>query len=636
MKESASPNSPRHSFDVLNYTLYLNIYNNFLLPYPKSFSATNTITFRVDSTLNSIQLNASQFSLVIDSVALAGKTFSLSGDILTIGLDTTYKPNDTVRVKIYYRHKDVVDGAFYATGGMVFTDCEPEGARKWFPCWDRPSDKAALDLTAKVPASVKLGSNGKLGDSLRVDTSYYYHWVSRDPIATYLMVISAKVGYNLDIVYWPRSSNPSDSIPIVFYWNTGETITSLNNIKTKIIPMTSRYSFLFGEHPFEKNGFATMAPGSGFNWGGMENQTLTSLCPNCWNENLVSHEFAHQWFGDMISPGTWADVWLNEGFATYCESLWFEYTGGYASYKSDINNDASGYLANNPGWPIFNPQWALTTPSISTMFNLEITYYKGACVLHMLRYVLGDSLFFASIKGYATDSNFRMQNSVTDDFIQKINTVSGQNLSWFFDEWLKQSNHPVYQNTYSIDTSAKRVDFKIRQTQKNPLLFTMPVEIRFSFANGPDTTVRVINSAITQQYSFTFTRMPMAAVFDPNNNIVLKVATTVEVTGIRREDIATVRFELDQNYPNPFNSTTHFQFAVPETPQSSAEIANEQLVTLKVFDILGKEVATLLNGEMNPGRYTVQWDAGNLPSGVYLYRLQTGRFAETKKLVLMK
>jgi aminopeptidase N len=248
MKESASPNSPHHSFDVLNYTLYLNIYNNFLLPYPKSFTATNTITFRVDSTLNSIQLNASHFSLLIDSVALAGKTFSLdsSSDILTIGLDTTHKPNDTVQVKIYYHHQDIADDAFYASGGMVFTDCEPEGARRWFPCWDRPSDKATLDLTAKVPASVILGSNGKLVDTVRTADTINYHWVSRDPIATYLMVISAKMGYNLDIVYWPRPSNPSDSIPIVFYWNTGESIASLNNIKTKILPMTSRYSALFG------------------------------------------------------------------------------------------------------------------------------------------------------------------------------------------------------------------------------------------------------------------------------------------------------------------------------------------------------------------------------------------------------
>ena len=83
------------------------------------------------------------------------------------------------------------------------------------------------------------------------------------------------------------------------------------------------YSELFGEHPFEKNGFATL--NNQFVWGGMENQTLTSLCPNCWDEGLISHEFAHQWFGDMITCATWADIWLNEGFATYTEALWLEH-----------------------------------------------------------------------------------------------------------------------------------------------------------------------------------------------------------------------------------------------------------------------------------------------------------------------
>ena len=636
LKEPSSPNSPRHSFDVLNYALNLDLYKNFpSTGGQRTFTASNTVTFRVDSALNLIQLNAVNRSLAIDSILLGGKKKNLThaANILTILLDSTYQASDTVQVKIFYRHNNVVDSAFYVqSDGMVFTDCEPEGARKWFPCWDRPSDKATLDLTAKVPTNVKLGSNGRLVDTTRSGDTLTYHWISRDPIATYLMVVTAKVGYNLDIVYWKKLSNPNDSIPLMFYYNNGE---SVSNIKQRLPLMTTQYSKLFGEHPFEKNGFANIS--SGFVWGGMENQTLTSLQPNGMAyENLVSHEFAHQWFGDMITCGTWADIWLNEGFATYCEALWFEYSGNYASYKNDIVNDANYYLSYNPGWAIYNTNWAVTTPDLYTLFNTAITYDKGACVLHMLRYVLGDSLFFASIKGYATDSNFRLQNAVTDDFIQKINTVSGQNLSWFFDEWLKQPNHPVYQNTYSIDTSAKKVNFKIQQTQKNPPLFTMPVEIRFSFVNGPDTTVRVMNTAISQQYSFAFTRIPTAALFDPNNNIVLKVATTVEVTGFRREDLAAIRFELDQNYPNPFNPTTHFRFTVPETPQPSAEIANEQLVTLKVFDILGKEVATLVNGEMNPGRYTLQWNAENLPSGVYFYRLQAGRFAETKKLVLMK
>ena len=626
MKE-LSPNTPQHSFDVLNYTLFLDIDSCFLSPYPKSYTATNTITFKVDSTLNSIQLNAVNASLIIDSVSLPGKKFSHAGDILTITLDSTYHPSDTASVKIYYRHNNIADGAFYTSNGMVFTDCEPEGARKWFPCWDHPSDKATLDLTAKVPSTVKLGSNGRLADSTKIADTIYYHWVSRDPMATYLMVMTGKVEYNLDKEYWKKLSNPNDSIPVLFYWNSGEDTSFLKNIETIILPMATHYSTLFGEYPFEKIGLATIAPGAGFIWGGMENQTLISLEPNSWNEDLVSHEFAHHWFGDMVSPGTWADVWLNEGFATYCEALWDEYTGDYAAYKTTILYDASQYIYENPGWPIYDPQWAVTTPDVYTMFNVAITYDKGACVLHMLRYVLGDSLFFASIKGYATDAiNFRMKNAVTDDFVQKISDVSGQDLHWFFNEWLKEPNHPVYQNYYSIEPTTRKVDVKIQQTQTNAPFFTMPVELKFSFDSGPDTTIRVMNTANNQEFSFTFSRNPTAVVFDPNNDIVLKEGGTLVSMRILDAGLHTLSYHLEQNYPNPFNPATHLEFTV----------ADMRFVTLKIFDLLGKEVATLVNTTMNPGTYTIQWDAGNLPSGIYFYRLQAGQFTQSKKLILLK
>lgn len=622
LMKTESENSPRHSFDVLNYTLSLDIYNCFFAPFPKSYEATNVITFKADSTISSIQLNAVSSSLAIDSVALAGKSFFQKASYLTIGLDAAYSPNDTVRVKIYYHHQDIADGSFYANNGMVFTDCEPEGARRWFPCWDRPSDKATLDLTARVPADAKLGSNGRLADTLRVGDALYYHWISRDPIATYLMVMSAKRGYNLDIVYWKKLSNPNDSIPMVFYSNSGE---SPKYIETIILPMTNRYSTLFGEHPFEKNGFASL--NNQFPWGGMENQTLTSICPNCWNENLISHEFAHQWFGDMISPGTWADVWLNEGFATYCEAIWDEYGGGYTAYKSAILGDATEYLSFNPGWPIYNPQWAVTTPDVNTMFNTAITYDKGACVLHMLRYVLGDSVFFAALKGYATDSvNFKLKNAVTDDFIQKMNNLTGQNLTWFFNEWLKQANHPVYQNYYSIDTAAKKVSFNIVQTQKNPPLFTMPVDLKFSFSDKSDTTIRVLNNDINQEFDFTFTKVLVDVQFDPDNDIVLKQATTIKVTGAPLNNVTELRYSLDQNYPNPFNPATRLSFT----------IADKRFVSLKIYDELGKEVADLISTTMNPGSYSVRWDAQGLPSGVYFYQLRAGQFVQARKLVLLK
>jgi aminopeptidase N len=624
MKE-LSANSPVHSFDVLSYTLTLDIYNCFFSPYHKSYNATDVIKFSVDSALNSIQLNAKNSSLGVDSVT--GKTFYHASDVLTIYLGTTYQPGDTVSVKIYYHHFDVGDQAFYADNGMVFTDCEPEGARKWFPCWDRPSDKATLDLTAKAPLEAKLGSNGRLVDRLQTGDTTYFHWASRDPIATYLMVMTGKMGYNQDKVYWKKISNPNDSIPILFYWNSDESVASLNDIETKIVPMATYYSTLFGEYSFEKMGFATIAKGAGFVWGGMENQTLISLEHDSWNEDLVSHEYAHQWFGDMISPGTWADVWLNEGFATYCEALWDEYNGGQASYKQTINDDARWYLNFNPGWPIYNPQWAVTTPDLGTMFNTAITYYKGACVLHMLRYTLGDDLFFACIKGYATDTvSFKMKNAVTADFIQKMSDVAGQKLSWFFDEWIMQPNHPVYHNHFTIDTAARRVDVVLQQTQQNPPFFTMPVELKFSFADGQDTTIRVFNNSNGQKFSFTFSDRPTNVIFDPNDNIVLKIDSTV-LTGVSLSSGArNLQYNLYQNYPNPFNPTTNISYQLP----------SNGFVTLKVYDVLGKEVQILVSEHETAGIHSATFKVTALSSGVYFYRLSAGSFVETKKLMLIK
>ena len=517
---------PLHSFDVLDYKLDLDIYNCFLSPYPKSFKGSVLVTFKVDSALSTISLNAVNTSLVIDSVRLSGVSFTHTNNILAINLNRAYAVGETTQVKIYYRHNNVTDNAFYVSNGMVFTDNEPERARNWFPCWDRPSDKATVELRAKTPATVKLGSNGRLADSTKIADTIYYHWISRDPVATYLVVISAKVNYGLDIVTYVNPSDPTDTFPIRFYYNAGENIT---DAKQRIIPINTYFSQVFGKHPFEKNGFATL--NNQFQWGGMENQTLTSLCPNCWGEYLMAHEYAHQWFGDMITCATWADIFINEGFATFSEALWSESKSGYSAYKSDINSEASSYLSGNPGWAISNPNWAVTTPNTNTLFNYAITYAKGACVLHLLRYVLGDTQFFTGLKNYATDPSLKYKSAVISDFKNVMAATSGQNLDWFFDQWIFQPNHPVYQNGYYFvqHGSNWEVGFQAKQTQTNTVFFKMPIEIKITFTSGPDTTIRVMNDVNNQLFNFMFTRQPSSVQFDPSNQIVLKNATLQQI-----------------------------------------------------------------------------------------------------------
>ncbi len=633
--EKDSPNTPRHSYDVMNYELRFDLYNCFLTPFPRTYSASNKIKFRVDSTLNSISLNAVNTSLTIDSVRLNTTTlvFTHTSNILNVTLDRVYNPAETLSVKIYFRHNAIADAAFYVSGGFVFTDFPPEGARKVFPCWDRPFDKATIDLTAKVPLTARLGSNGRLNDSLVTGDTIYYHWISRDPMATYLVVMSAKIGYKLDIIKWPKISNPSDSIPIRFYYNAGEE-SNVSNAKIFMLTMTTYFSNKFGEYPFEKAGFATL--NGQFPWGGMENQTLISLTPNGWSEGLLAHEFGHQWFGDMIAPATWADVWLNEGFATHLEATWAELGGGYAAYKSKILTHAGGYLGQNPGFPIYNPSWAIVTPPINTLYNYAITYCKGSTVLHMLRYIVGDSLYSNALKSYATDTtDFKHKNAATQDFVTKMNTVLGQDYTWFFNQWVYQPNHPIYANLYwftDLGGGNWRVNFTARQTQTNPPFFKMPVTLKITFASGPDTTFRVMNDTNNQQFVFNFNRQPLTFAFDPNNDIVIKQGTTTIGLETTNNEVPK-QFGLYQNYPNPFNPTTNIKF----------DVAKNSYVRIKFYDIQGRELNEIFSQFVSAGSYSTDFNFYNYSSGTYIYKLEAYEpksnellFSHAKKLILIK
>jgi len=614
--ESINP----HSFDVLNYKLDLDLYTCYSSPYSHLFSGKNIITFKVDSTLSSIILNATNSSLTIDSVGLSGITFTHSNDKLTIQLNKVYNPGEIVNVKVIYRHKNVEDFAFYAKNGFVFTDCETEGARKWFPCWDKPSDKATFDLTAKVPASVKLGSNGILADSIKVADTIRYHWVSNQNVATYLMVITSKINYKLDILYWHKLSNPSDSIPIRFYYNQGEHPES---VKNKILAMTDWFSENFCEHPFDKNGFATL--NDQFVWGGMENQTLTSFCPGCWDEGLAAHEFSHQWFGDMITCGTWADIWLNEGFASWSEPYWYGSYQGYSVYKSKINSYASDYIVQNPGYPISMPSWATHTPTNDTLFNWAITYAKGACVLHQLRYVLGDSLFFNTLQAYSADTNLKYKSAVIPDFMQIVNQVSGENYQWFFDEWIYQPNHPVYQNTYNfkdLGNGQWKVNLFIAQIQTNPAFFQMPIELKILFNDLTDTIFRVMNDTNYQQFAWIYNKRPILIQFDPNDNIVLKEGNTV--VGIEPATINSAKVHHLQNYPNPVTDNTNIIFEINEAVH----------VKLEITDIIGKSILVPINEFKEIGKYSYKLDCSLLEPGIYFYTLQAGDNIQTRKMIV--
>jgi hypothetical protein len=367
---------------------------------------------------------------------------------------------------------------------------------------------------------------------------------------------------------------------------------------------------------------------SQFGWGGgMEHQTMTSIVS--FQEGLVAHELAHQWFGDMITMRSWPHIWLNEGFATYSVALYNERKSGASGYWSVMNNEIT--RAKRAVGSVY----VRDTLNIGRLFSGDLVYGKGAVVLHMLRHVMGDSLFFRALRDYATDHRFVFGAASTEDFRATCESVlGGKSLDYFFSQWIYGEGYPAYRYEWGSASigSAYRVRVSLSQTTagSNPAFFAMPVDLLFRM-DGMDSTVTVLNDRQGQVFTFTMPRLPSTVQVDPNNWILKESSGTV-VSIDRIVDVPR-SFRLRQNYPNPFNPSTTIAFELPE-PTS---------LRLEIFDQLGRSVRVLLdNQRFDAGLHTLPFtavtDAGDpLPSGVYYARMIAAGFpVETTRMVCVR
>jgi hypothetical protein len=231
------------------------------------------------------------------------------------------------------------------------------------------------------------------------------------------------------------------------------------------------------------------------------------------------------------------------------------------------------------------------------------------------------------LHSYASNVNLKYKNAATADLVNKVNEVTGNDYSWFFDQWIYGPNHPKYENTFMItdNDTTWNVHFSINQTQTNAGFFKMPVEISINFLDGTDTLITVMNDVNNQEYNFEFFKHPTDVVFDPNNNIVLKTSVTTAILE-QNYDYHPTEFNLEQNYPNPFNPSTTISWQSPV----------DGWQTLKVYDVLGEEIATLVNEFKHAGKYELKFNGSGLSSGIYIYKLSAGNYSASKKLILMK
>jgi len=331
------------------------------------------------------------------------------------------------------------------------------------------------------------------------------------------------------------------------------------------------------------------------------------------------------WFGDMITCRDWHHGWLNEGFATYSEALWAEHTGGFGAYKNKIQQNE--FLGGG----------TVYMEDISNPFNIfiSIIYDKGAYTLHMLRGVMGDSLFFDALSQYSLDPSFRYGHAVTEDFQAVCEDVWGSDLSFFFDQWIYDEYYPIYEYSWQQDLATLTTTVRIRQTQdqygRRPV-FEMPVQLQFEFETAGDTLITVYNDEQVQDFEFDFTDTLTQMSFDPDRWILHTASYIVniedEVPGTR-----VPSFSLNQNYPNPFNPTTKIGFDIPEGFSGKT--------TLRIYDIRGRLVKKLLERVLPPGRHAALWsgtDKNGLPvsSGIYIYTLSNRLGHQTRKMSLVK
>lgn len=460
-------------------------------------------------------------NMIVDSVNSNGimSSYQHVNDVITIDLDNEYSSGETVSVTVFYNGSPEASGlgsfGFDSYNGkpLIWSLSEPYGAREWWPCKDAPKDKAdSVDIKFTVPEPMIVASNGKLISESTADGKTTFWWKVSYPITTYLVSIAAYEYTHYSDQYISASGDTMD----IEFFVAPDHYEASQSAFYEVKDMIAVYSELFGEYPFikEKYGHAE------FPWGGgMEHQTITSLgnihnSGGYYSQGLIAHELAHMWWGDMVTCSDFKNIWINEGFATYSEALIVEAIYGFDAYKNQISLEE--YYGQGT-------IYVDDTTNVNRIFSGDLSYSKGAYVLHMLRNVVGDENFFAILKAYGSDPRYKYRDASIEDFQGVCEDVSGMNLEKFFQQWLYGEYFPYYSYGYSIDSTAGgyEINLVIDQIQTNTGLFWMPIDIRVTTASGQQ-TFTVWDSLQTQTFTLALDGEPVKLEFDPDKWILKK------------------------------------------------------------------------------------------------------------------
>jgi len=539
--------------------------------------------------------------MTVDSVRFRGNKIpsAFSGtNILRIQLPVTLAASEEDSLSIYYKGSPANSGfgsfnrQFHAGQPIIWTMSCPYAASDWWPCVQNHRQKAdSIEQIITVPANCRAAGNGKLMQVAESDSGRTFYWKHRHPIAAYL-VATAVTNYEAfsNRVQLP-SMAPGDSMEVLNFVYP-EALNSARFNLPKIIPVLRYYDSLVAPYPFrhEKYGHAQ------FGWGGgMEHQTMSFMTN--FSVSLQAHELAHQWFGNHITCRSWRDVWLNEGWATYMAAL-AEQKMGTASFSAWLNTTQGAVRASAGG-----SVWVDDTSDINRIFDYRLTYRKGALLLHMLRWELGDSAFWAGVRSYQADPQLVYGYATTRQFLHHLEQASGKNLAVWEQEWFYGQGYPNLQFKLTAEGSGLyRLRIGQNGSHSSVPFFHLKIPVRIS-GGGQDSTLIFFPDSSGQEYLFSLPFEPASLVFDPQKWLLAK--STVQVltrTENRRNVPPPIKIQ-----PNPFSDSLYL-------------LAEGGPFVLRFFDEQGREVlrqAVSESGQQRiatrsllPGKYILLWEQG--------------------------
>lgn len=522
---------------------------------------------------------------------------------LVITLPTTQLAGTSATVEINYSGVPPANGfdsfvkSTHNGSPIIWTLSEPFGARDWWPCKQDLNDKInSIDVYITAPSQYVSVSNGIETTAPVISgankTTHFHHGY---PIPAYLIAI-AVTNYQ---VHNQTAGTAPNTFPIVNYVYPENFSTSVTDLE-QTLSIMNLYETLFEPYPFrnEKYGHAQ------FSWGGGMEHTTVSFMQN-FSRELIAHEMGHQWFGDKVTCGTWKDIWLNEGFATYLATLVIENFDGLDAFITE-KAGMIDYIVSSPNGNVYLTDAQAT--SVNRIFSSRLSYNKGAMVLEMLRFKLGDTAFFQGLKNYLANPNLAYKYAVTTDLQTQLEAVYGSSLQEFFNDWVYNQGYPTYTIT-AQNWGAGQAKFVINQTQSDASVsyFEMPVPVRIYAANG-DFVDLALNNTFNGEQIITNVPFPITNVaFDPERHIIAANSTIT---------LGNQNFDLDTAisvYPNPSSDVLHIQMPTTST-----------LEKVMVYNSLGQKVME---------NAALDFSISSLSIGVHYLDIQTTEGVFHKKFI---